>query len=46
MHISRNGLGDQERGMELLDQSLDIFQRIQATKMVEKVMARKQVLGA
>lgn len=46
MHISRNGPGDQERGMELLDQSLDIFQRIQATKMVEKVMARKQVLGA
>jgi tetratricopeptide (TPR) repeat protein len=44
MHISRNTTGDRERGMQLLGESLDIFQRIQAKKMVEKVLARKQVL--
>jgi DNA-binding CsgD family transcriptional regulator len=37
MYLSRNGLGDRERGMALLDQALAIFQRIQARKMVEKV---------
>lgn len=44
MHISRNTTGDRERGLQLLGESLDIFQRIQAKKMVEKVLARKQVL--
>jgi DNA-binding winged helix-turn-helix (wHTH) protein/tetratricopeptide (TPR) repeat protein len=44
MHISRNSTGDRERGLQLLGESLDIFQRIQAKKMVEKVLARKQVL--
>lgn len=46
MYLSRGGPGDRERGMELLDHALAIFQRIQARKMVEKVLARKQVLGA
>jgi tetratricopeptide (TPR) repeat protein len=41
MHISRNSAGDRERGMQLLGESLDIFQRIQAKKMVEKVLAHK-----
>jgi tetratricopeptide (TPR) repeat protein len=46
MYMSRNGPGDRERGMQLLDQALSIFQRIQAKKMVEKVLAHKQVLEA
>jgi tetratricopeptide (TPR) repeat protein len=46
MHLSRNDAGDRERGMQLLDQALAIFQRIQAKKMVEKVLTRKEPLQA
>jgi len=46
MYVSRNGPGDRERGIQILDEALAIFQRIQAKKMVEKVLGRKQVLGA
>jgi DNA-binding CsgD family transcriptional regulator/tetratricopeptide (TPR) repeat protein len=42
MYLSRNGPGDRGRGMELLGQSLAIFQRIQARKMVEKVAALQE----
>jgi class 3 adenylate cyclase len=44
MHLSRGESSDRQRGMELLDQALAIFQRIQAKRMVEKVQASKQVL--
>jgi len=44
MYQSRNGPGDRERGMQLLDEALGIFQKIQSKKMVEKVLAQKQVL--
>jgi ATP/maltotriose-dependent transcriptional regulator MalT len=46
MYLSRNGLGDQERGMALLDQALAIFQRIQARKMVEKVASLLEQIEA
>ncbi|MEE8159768.1 MAG: BREX system ATP-binding domain-containing protein, partial [Dehalococcoidia bacterium] len=46
MYLYRNEIGDRERGMQLLDQALPIFQRIQAKKMVEKVLARREVLRA
>jgi len=46
MYLSRNGSGDKERGMQLLDQALVIYQKIQSKKMVEKVLARKQALEA
>ena len=46
MYLARNGPGDRNKGMELLDQALEIFQRVQAKKMVEKVLARKEPLGA
>ena len=46
MYLGRNDSGDRERGMKLLDEALAIFQRIQAKKMVEKVLGRKQVLTA
>jgi tetratricopeptide (TPR) repeat protein len=46
MYLSRNGPGDRERGMQLLDEGLVIFQKIQAKKMVEKVLAQKQALTA
>ena len=37
---------DRERGMELLDQALAMFQRCAAKKDVEKVLARKELLKA
>jgi tetratricopeptide (TPR) repeat protein len=46
MYLKRSSPGDREKGMELLDQALAIFQRIQAKKMVEKVLARKELLKA
>ena len=46
MYLSRNGPGDRDQGMQLLDQALGIFQRVQAKKMVEKVLARKELLKA
>ncbi|MEE9201718.1 MAG: tetratricopeptide repeat protein, partial [Dehalococcoidia bacterium] len=46
MHLKRKGPGDRERGMELLDQALAIFQRCAATKDVEKVLGKKGLLGA
>jgi tetratricopeptide (TPR) repeat protein len=46
MYLSRSGPGDREQGMHLLDQALEIFQRVQAKKMVEKALARKGLLKA
>jgi tetratricopeptide (TPR) repeat protein len=46
MHLKRDAPGDRERGMELLDQALAIFQRCAATKDVEKVLGKKGLLGA
>lgn len=46
MYVSRNGPRDRERGMQLLDEALAIYEKIQAKKMVEKVLAHKQVLEA
>ena len=46
MYVSRNGPGDRERGMQLLDEALAIYKKIQSKKMVEKVLAHKQALGA
>jgi len=44
MYLSRDDSSDREQGMQLLDQALAIFQGVQAKKMVEKVLARKQVI--
>ncbi len=46
MYLLRNGPGDREQGMQLLDKALAIFQKIQSKKMVEKLLAQKQVLTA
>ena len=45
MHLARQRVGDRKRAVELLDNSLTIFQRIQAKKMVQKVQAHNQALG-
>ncbi len=46
MYLLRDQTGDREHGMGLLDQALEIFQRVQASKMVEKVLSRKEMLRA
>jgi serine/threonine protein kinase/tetratricopeptide (TPR) repeat protein len=46
MYLLRHGPNDREKGMQLLDQALEIFQLVQAKKMVEKVLARKEPLRA
>jgi len=46
MYFARNGLGDRDVGIKLLDQAVDIFQRVQAKKMIEKVAALKDGLPA
>jgi tetratricopeptide (TPR) repeat protein len=45
MHLSRQRTSDRKRARELLDQSLAIFEKIQAQKMVEKTQRRKHRLG-
>jgi DNA-binding CsgD family transcriptional regulator len=45
MYLSRRGPGDVGRGMQLLNQALPIFQRIQAQKMVEKVASLQEQLA-
>jgi tetratricopeptide (TPR) repeat protein len=44
MCLSRNESGDRDRGMQLLDEALAIFQRVPAKKMVEKVLSKKQMV--
>ena len=42
MCLSRNEHGDKQEGLTLLDEASSIFQRVQAAKMVEKVIALKE----
>ena len=42
MYLLRHGAGDREQGIILLDQALVIFQRIQAGKMVERVLSLRE----
>ena len=46
MHLERGNPGDQERGSELLDQSLALYQRCEAKDGIERVIARKDLLTA
>lgn len=45
MYLSRGESDDREHGMQLMDQALDVFQGIQAKKMVERVLGHKEVLS-
>ncbi|HEX2229860.1 MAG TPA: hypothetical protein VHM64_22225, partial [Candidatus Binatia bacterium] len=45
MHLLRNDRGDRKQARQLLDQSLNVFGRIQAKRMMQKVQARKHGLG-
>jgi tetratricopeptide (TPR) repeat protein len=46
MYLERNEEGDKERAYSLLDQALEIYQRIDAKKRVKKIVAKKKLLTA
>jgi tetratricopeptide (TPR) repeat protein len=46
MYLERDQEGDRQKAHELLDQALEIFQKIGAKKDIEKVIAKKKFLTA
>jgi tetratricopeptide (TPR) repeat protein len=46
MHLDRNQEGDKEKAYSLLDQALVIYQRMDAKKKIEKIIAKKKLLTA
>ena len=46
MYLKRNREGDKEEAYSLLDQALEIYRRIDAKKMIEKIIATKKLLTA
>jgi tetratricopeptide (TPR) repeat protein len=46
MYLNRNEEGDKERAYSLLGQALVIYQKIDAKKRIEKIIAKKKLLSA
>jgi tetratricopeptide (TPR) repeat protein len=46
MYLARGGKADREKAHEDLDEALAIFQKVGAKKDVEKVLRKKEMLGA
>jgi tetratricopeptide (TPR) repeat protein len=46
VYLERNGEGDRERAYSLLDQALATYQRMEAQKRIEKIIAKKKLLTA
>jgi len=46
MHLDRNGEGDRERAYSLLNQALAIYQKMDAKRKIEKIIAKKKLLTA
>jgi hypothetical protein len=45
MHAERNEKGDKEKAYSLLNQALEIYQKVDAKKRVEKIMAKIKLLA-
>ena len=45
-YLCRNGEGDKDKAFSLLDQALQIYQRVDAKKRIEKVLAKKKLMTA
>ncbi len=45
-YLQRNNEGDREKAYPLLDQALAIYQRIEARKYIERILAKKKLLTA
>jgi tetratricopeptide (TPR) repeat protein/tRNA A-37 threonylcarbamoyl transferase component Bud32 len=46
MYLDRNEEGDKEKAYALLNQALEIYQKIDAKKKIEKIIAKKKLLTA
>jgi len=46
MHLARNEEGDKEKAYSLLNQALEIYQKIDAKKKIEKIISKKKFLTA
>jgi len=46
MYLNRNEEGDKEKAYSLLNQALEIYQKIDAKKKIEKIIAKKKLLTA
>jgi hypothetical protein len=46
MYLERNEDGDKEKAYSLLDQALMIYQKADARKRIEKIIAKKKLLTA
>jgi tetratricopeptide (TPR) repeat protein len=46
MYLNRNEGGDKEKAYSLLNQALEIYQKIDAKKKIEKIIAKKRLLTA
>jgi tetratricopeptide (TPR) repeat protein len=46
MYLERNEEGDKEKAYSLLDQALMIYQKADAKKRIEKIIAKKKLLTA
>jgi len=46
MYLERNEEGDKEKAYSLLNQALEIYQKIDAKKKIEKIIAKKKLLTA
>ena len=46
MHLDRNEEGDKEKAYSLLNQALEIYQKMDAKKKIEKIIAKKKLLTA
>jgi len=46
MHLNRNEKGDRERAYSLLNEALTIYQKMDAKRKIEKIIAKKKLLTA
>jgi hypothetical protein len=46
VYLERNQDGDREKAHNLLNQALEIFQKMGAKKEIEKIIAQKKILTA
>lgn len=46
MYLQRNSEGDREKAYSLLDQALAIYQKMEAQKKIEQIIAKKKLLTA
>jgi hypothetical protein len=46
VYLERDQEGDREKAYNLLNQALEIFQKMDAKKEIEKIIAKKKLLTA